>query len=219
MSCVRTGTMGKYMRKSKLTGELSVMEVSRQSSVGTDQSSIGSAQSSIGVRTRARTLALRRLQNPTSSPAGDNFSPPCYLQLRSRRLEKPSVAATKNMDSVAESSPEADVAGGEASFGENVLETEANDRNVREKTPCSLMIRSSESTRTPGSATRSAAVTALTCRVRNAMHPNFPSAHEMEEFFAGSERLQQRAFIEKYNFDPVNDCPLAGRYEWVELDS
>ncbi|KAK8969417.1 Cyclin-dependent kinase inhibitor 4 [Platanthera guangdongensis] len=185
--------MGKYMRKSKLAGELSVMEVS--------------PQSSIGVRTRARTLALQRLQKP----AADNFSSPCYLQLRSRRLEKPSIAV-KNT----ESSPEADAGGAEASFGENVLESEATDRNVREKTPCSLMIRSSEAARTPSSSTRP---TALACRVRNARHQSIPNAHEMEEFFAGSERLQQSAFIEKYNFDPVNDCPLAGRYEWVELTS
>ncbi|KAK8941453.1 Cyclin-dependent kinase inhibitor 3 [Platanthera zijinensis] len=210
--------MGKYMRKSKLAGELSVMEVSRQSSIGSAQSSIASAQSSIGVRTRARTLALQRLQKPTA----DNFSSPCYLQLRSRRLEKPSIAVKSTgfhdpmSRPLAESSPEADAGGAEASFGENVLESEATDRNVREKTPCSLMIRSSEAARTPSSATRP---TALACRVRNARHQSIPSAHEMEEFFAGSERLQQRAFIDKYNFDPVNDCPLAGRYEWVELNS
>jgi hypothetical protein len=23
--------------------------------------------------------------------------------------------------------------------------------------------------------------------------------------------------ISRYNFDPVNDCPLPGRYEWVKL--
>ncbi|XP_020530959.1 cyclin-dependent kinase inhibitor 5 [Amborella trichopoda] len=62
--------MGKYMRKGKGSGEVAVMEVSSPS---------------LGVRTRARTLALQksatataRLQKPTS-----------YLQLRSRRLEKP----------------------------------------------------------------------------------------------------------------------------------
>lgn len=68
--------MGKYMRKTKTAGEVAVMEVS---------------QSSLGVLTRAKTLALRRLQQSPPSSA----SPPgsgSYLQLRSRRLEKPPVA-------------------------------------------------------------------------------------------------------------------------------
>lgn len=65
--------MGKYIRKAKTTGELAVMEVS---------------QSSLGVRTRARTLALQKSPAPPS-PAAASGS---YLQLRSRRLEKPPVA-------------------------------------------------------------------------------------------------------------------------------
>ncbi|KAK9282434.1 hypothetical protein L1049_005351 [Liquidambar formosana] len=64
--------MGKYMKKSKITGDVAVMEVS---------------QSSMGVRTRAKTLALQRLQSTLTPPQKlDNSS---YLQLRSRRLEKP----------------------------------------------------------------------------------------------------------------------------------
>lgn len=66
--------MGKYMRKSKMTGEVAVMEVV--------------SQSSLGVRTRAKTLALQK--NTTSSAS--------YLQLRSRRLQKslpPSQTASK----------------------------------------------------------------------------------------------------------------------------
>lgn len=113
--------MGKYMRKAKLSGEVAVMEVS--------------AQSAIGVRTRARTLALQRLQKSPFSPAADNSSSSssCYLQLRSRRLEKAAVAV-KARDSLepkilaaAEASPEAD-GGLEVSFGENVLEFEIRDR-------------------------------------------------------------------------------------------
>lgn len=71
--------MGKYMRKTKSLGEVAVMEVS---------------QSSLGVLTRAKTLALRRLQqSPTPSPASpaSPVASGSYLQLRSRRLEKPPV--------------------------------------------------------------------------------------------------------------------------------
>ncbi|XAR60971.1 hypothetical protein NMG60_11034536 [Bertholletia excelsa] len=60
--------MGKYMRKAKITENVAVMEVV--------------SQSSIGVRTRAKTLALQRLQSQPPSPESS------YLQLRSRRLEK-----------------------------------------------------------------------------------------------------------------------------------
>ncbi|XP_052184380.1 cyclin-dependent kinase inhibitor 5-like [Diospyros lotus] len=59
--------MGKYMRKAKVRGDVAVTEAVSQS---------------LGVRTRAKTLALRRLQ---SARKDDSSS---YLQLRSRRLEK-----------------------------------------------------------------------------------------------------------------------------------
>jgi hypothetical protein len=69
--------MGKYMKKPKITGEVALlMELSH----------------SIGVCTRAKALALQRLQKTTPSPAvaptpdASSFS---YLQLRSRRLQKP----------------------------------------------------------------------------------------------------------------------------------
>lgn len=65
--------MGKYMRKAKISADVAVMEVS---------------QSTLGVRTRAKTLALQRLQSSSPSNVSDSS---CYLQLRSRRLEKPPV--------------------------------------------------------------------------------------------------------------------------------
>ncbi|GJN30235.1 hypothetical protein PR202_gb18525 [Eleusine coracana subsp. coracana] len=60
--------MGKYMRKAKASGEVAVMEVS------------GGAL--LGVRTRSRTLALQRAKGEPGETAE-------YLELRSRRLEKP----------------------------------------------------------------------------------------------------------------------------------
>ncbi|XP_020692256.1 cyclin-dependent kinase inhibitor 5 [Dendrobium catenatum] len=211
--------MGKYMRKAKLAGEVAVMEVS--------------AQSSIGVRTRARTLALQRHQKQSSSSSSsssssvDNSSSSssssCYLQLRSHRLEKPAInlnpreASESNICADVEALPEAD-GGVETSFGENVLDFDCRDRNARETTPCSL-IRTSETVRTPGSSTRLTPANAFNRSVQNVMDQNIPSAHEIEEFFAGTERLQQIKFMEKYNFDPLNDFPLPGRYEWVKLDA
>lgn len=79
--------MGKYMmRKAKFTDDVAVMEVSQSTSTA------------IGVRTRAKTLALQRLQSSSTTAPPSPQQPPssdlvsdssCYLELRSRRLEKP----------------------------------------------------------------------------------------------------------------------------------
>ncbi|XP_059651821.1 cyclin-dependent kinase inhibitor 4-like isoform X2 [Cornus florida] len=68
--------MGKYIRKSRTKGEIAIMEVSQ----------------SLGVRTRAKTLALQRLQkSAVTHPSTAAVSGGSYLQLRSRRLEKPPI--------------------------------------------------------------------------------------------------------------------------------
>ncbi|RXH98013.1 hypothetical protein DVH24_010338 [Malus domestica] len=70
--------MGKYMKKSKPTREVAIMEVS-------------DSQPSLGVRTRAKTLALQRsLAQPVTSAS--------YLQLHSHRLEKPQILMTKRLE-------------------------------------------------------------------------------------------------------------------------
>ncbi|KAK6255159.1 Cyclin-dependent kinase inhibitor domain - like 4 [Theobroma cacao] len=263
--------MGKYIRKAKTAGEVAVMEVS---------------QSSLGVRTRAKTLALQRLQKSSTSPATVASAPVTedgsYLQLRSRRLEKPPimvhhhdskrqkqqqqqqgskkescgqnpnpnsnsrVRVGSGSGSAAEKKKEGEIGreeivqenngndntnncsnnnnneskdfgGVEASFGENVLDIEARERSARESTPCSL-IRDPESIRTPGSTTRPTSSAETNQRVQNSTRRHIPTAQEMDEFFAVAEEEQQRQFIEKYNFDPVNDKPLPGRYEWEKVD-
>ncbi|XP_030922763.1 cyclin-dependent kinase inhibitor 4-like [Quercus lobata] len=229
--------MGKYIRKAKTRGELAVMEVS---------------QSSLGVRTRAKTLALQNSNSNSNS----------YLQLRSRRLQKPlpNVVVNGTHDSKRHKNSNATTAAAatttandnnskeahilnhdeivgvedtnqqednlinktdfgvqEASFGENVLDFEARERSTRESTPCSL-IRDPDNIRTPGSTTRPTCSTETNRRTQNATQRHIPTSHEIDEFFAGAEEEQQRQFVEKYNFDPVSDKPLPGRYEWEKLD-
>ncbi|KAJ0249130.1 Cyclin-dependent kinase inhibitor 6 [Hirschfeldia incana] len=41
-----------------------------------------------------------------------------------------------------------------------------------------------------------------------------PTPGEIEEFLSELEDKDQKRFIEKYNFDIVNDKPLQGRYKW-----
>ncbi|XP_065010785.1 uncharacterized protein LOC103989935 isoform X3 [Musa acuminata AAA Group] len=61
--------MGRYARKAKIDGKAAVTEAVHH-------------QPSLGVHTRAKTLALKRLQETSPDTAS------CYLQLRSRCLEK-----------------------------------------------------------------------------------------------------------------------------------
>ncbi|KAK8562915.1 hypothetical protein V6N13_018533 [Hibiscus sabdariffa] len=44
-----------------------------------------------------------------------------------------------------------------------------------------------------------------------------PSQEEIEEFFSVAEKYEQKRFVEKYNYDPVKDMPVDGRYQWVRL--
>lgn len=127
------------MRKSKIRGDVAAKDVS---------------QPFLGVRTRAKTLALQRLQSSAEllPPNPD----PCYLELRSRRLEKPTLVRQnmQNYEKVSSTKdclncPEKEEFGSgsvskeeggvcrafqtrdleiEASFGENNLESEARER-------------------------------------------------------------------------------------------
>ncbi|CAI8583054.1 unnamed protein product [Vicia faba] len=193
--------MGKYMKKPKTAGDVAAVIMEAPSHAP-----------AVGVRTRAKTLALQK-----SPPQNTDSS--AFLQLRSRRLRKvtPPPQPRRENDSIKtlgnfcaeEENFDFSI---EGSFGENFLEFEGLDRSTRESTPCSL-IRDSSSIHTPGSTTRQ--------RTHRIIHKhiqrNIPTAYEMDEFFAFAEKQQQAIFMEKYNFDVVNDVPLPGRYEWVHV--
>ncbi|KAK4778225.1 hypothetical protein SAY87_018412 [Trapa incisa] len=102
----------------------------------------------------------------------------------------------------------------EASFGENIPEFDCRDRGTRESTPCSL-IRDPDVIRTPGSSTRPSVGDYR--RASGIENRHIPTSQEMDEFFANAEEEQRRSFIKKYNYDPVNDKPLPGRFEWKKL--
>ncbi|KAF2539815.1 hypothetical protein F2Q68_00018769 [Brassica cretica] len=87
--------------------------------------------------------------------------------------------------------------------------------SARESTPCNF-VEDLEIIVTPGSSTRS-----MRTPTRNS---TVPTIGELEEFFAYAEQQQQRMNthvfqknIFRYNFDIVNDVPLTGRYEWVQV--
>lgn len=200
--------MGKYLRKSNTKHEAT------------------QHNSPLGVRTRAKTLALQ--------------TPSDYLQLRSRRLQKIVIGAdlkrprrqnpnfrsrlgdgSVNFGSgcVEESQKvvKDDVEGAiEGSFGENMVDFDGRERGTRETTPCSL-IRVRDTVGTPSS-TKSANLTEGNRITQNSTGRHIPMANDMDTFFSSAEKQQQKEFEEKYNYDPVNDEPLPGRYEWVKVD-
>ncbi|KAL1550321.1 cyclin-dependent kinase inhibitor 3-like [Salvia divinorum] len=173
--------MGKCTKNVKMTADVALTDVS---------------QSYLGIRTHTKALGLfQRLPSDA-----------CYLQLRSRRLEKimQSQNSRRNYGCRGEEDAEigrheelspSDSADGEGSGieAENNLDSDVRESSTRTKQACSSP------------------------RAQNALVRIAPPAHELEEFFAREEQLVQRRFVEKYNFDIVKDLALRGRYEWVAV--
>nr|XP_043611322.1 cyclin-dependent kinase inhibitor 3-like [Erigeron canadensis] len=201
--------MGKFMRKPKLTRDkVAIIDV------------VVSSPSSLGVRTRAKTLALQKLQDSSNSTIQ---TPPelrrevGYLQLRSRRLEKqnPDRGFLNGSGFIVTRVEKAEQETEECCyFGENNVEFDAREeRSTRESTPCSLIGTPSSSSKRCRNLEASNQVT------QNTITRSMPLAQEIEEFFARHEQEQQRQFADKYNFDIVNENPLEGCYEWVRVES
>ncbi|CAD5171800.1 unnamed protein product [Musa acuminata subsp. malaccensis] len=237
--------MGKFVRKARIGGEKAVVEAAHpQPSLGArtrartltlkrfHESSLQVASSYLQLRSRRlekhfpvpssaksraasknRQRANRDTRISTYKPAETEVNPVTLVSLgsastRSRCSKEATTGA------ICEASPEGD-AEIEASSGENVLEFD-RCMSARETTPCSL-IRDSETIVSLGSTTWPTKSTA-SIKLQASVASCIPTAFELEEFFSGPEQLQQRSFMEKYNFDVVKDQPLPGRYEWVKLD-
>lgn len=109
---------------------------------------------------------------------------------------------------------------GEQFFGESPMvagpsNKDRHRRRTRESTPDSY----AWSVEAPGSTSRTRR--ARRSQGRSLSAPPFnraneaPSTSEIEAFFQGAEQQERRRFIERYNFDPVSERPLRGRYEWT----
>ncbi|XP_024984918.1 cyclin-dependent kinase inhibitor 5-like [Cynara cardunculus var. scolymus] len=227
--------MGKYMRrKSKTTGEVSSMEVPSLGGVLTRAKTLALQRAAAAVATAGAgsyiQLRSRRLVKPNSQKKPkENCTPTTNPNKSSSRMKVNSVdscgSVEKLVDKEEENRQGIEIKGNlelaiddeEASFGENMLEFEGRGRSTRETTPCNL-IGDPDAIRTPGSSTKPTKSNDGKRRVQNTTSRHIPSTSEMDEFFTGPEKQQQRLFIEKYNFDPVKEKPLRGRYEWVKVD-
>ncbi|WCJ33219.1 Cyclin-dependent kinase inhibitor family protein [Euphorbia peplus] len=226
--------MGKYMRKVKTTGEVAVMDLSlgvrtRAKTLALQRQArlppSPPASSAGYLQLRSRRLVkppvlLHDSKRPKQGKNSEAHNPNPNLDagsiVRVPPEDSPTLGSRVNEDGV-EGNKESGDLGVEGSFGENVLDIEGRGRYSRESTPCSL-IRDPETIRTPSSTTRPTNSTETDRRIQNSTHRHIPTAQEMDQFFAKAELEQQRQFMEKYNFDPVNDKPLPGRYEWEKLD-
>ncbi|KAG9143521.1 hypothetical protein Leryth_015947, partial [Lithospermum erythrorhizon] len=102
-------------------------------------------------------------------------------------------------------------------FGENNLGFQPIQSAVRESTHSNL-ISDVGNISTPDSSTWHPSLTAENQRPQSLILTNIPSMPEVDDLFAHFEQQQQQLFIEKYNFDIVNELPLPGRYEWVKVN-
>lgn len=105
----------------------------------------------------------------------------------------------------------------EVSSTENIMDYDSRER--RETTPSSNSRENSGTWGTPGGFTTSCSVHSGENDMipRTMRLPDAPTSQEMEDFFAAAEAREKKRFTERYNYDPVNDLPLPGRYEWVRL--
>ncbi|KAL0844187.1 hypothetical protein Bca101_017433 [Brassica carinata] len=239
--------MGKYIKKkNKLEGEaIALMDVSPSSSLGVltrakslalerrlQKPSSPNPPSSSKQKTTdcsgGSYLQLRSRRLQKKPPIVVIRSSKRRKQQQQRRKEERN-PNPQNLDSIggsrSESVSESVVFGKEKDLnGGNSKELEGCEsfnRTTRESTPCSL-IRKQESTTSPGSSAKLSNGISDNSNQRDesfaGSHRHLPTTPEMDQFFSGAEEEQQKQFIEKYNFDPVNEQPLPGRFEWKKVD-
>ncbi|KAK6916469.1 Cyclin-dependent kinase inhibitor domain [Dillenia turbinata] len=95
------------------------------------------------------------------------------------------------------------------SEGMEIQQSKSRERDSRETTPVSDLCVPDEMDSTAEKSNRHI--------LRSSAAAKMPSTAEIEEFFASAEKLEQKRFIDKYNYDIVKDVPLQGRFQWVRL--
>lgn len=95
-------------------------------------------------------------------------------------------------------------------FGADIS-TSLNDGFSREATPLNELSSGYLNHLMESSKTRKHPSSASSCVAK------MPLTAEIEEFFSGAEKYEQKRFADKYNYDIVKDVPLEGRYQWVCL--
>ncbi|CAM8912320.1 unnamed protein product [Rhodiola kirilowii] len=102
--------------------------------------------------------------------------------------------------------------------GESVVEVFFADDEKSTETEFGEAIRVFRREASEGKMSKTRAPANTRSNLQGGSEGRMPSEAELEDFFAAVENRIQQRFIQKYNYDVVNDVPLAeGRYEWVPL--
>ncbi|XP_010488593.1 PREDICTED: cyclin-dependent kinase inhibitor 5-like [Camelina sativa] len=182
--------MGKYIKKSKIAGDLSVKDISHPTTLG------------FRTRSAAKNLPLHRLRSHSDKAESLN-----YLQPRSRRLVKlPLLSSTKKQQRL-------------ISVGHECQKRNSRAKNVpaEKKTVALVTTETEEDCGDNENTSRADRAFDLESGNRSIVRDSEAIRSEIEDFFAYAEQQQHRLFIQKYNFDIVSDNPLPGRYEWVKV--
>ncbi|XP_031491278.1 cyclin-dependent kinase inhibitor 5-like [Nymphaea colorata] len=224
--------MGRYMRKCKGVGEVAVMEVSQVAGVRTRARALAalrrnSSAAAVVGELQVSYLELRSRRLVKSAPArGKNAELPARVPAPAEREVNSGAAAaceaevrtSSNGSSVEDDAPGAGRCGDvsdlevEVSLGETAVDYECSG-SIREAAASSNLGEESEALES----TTSPDVNNYGDHGRKTSKRSAPSVSEIEEFFAAFDKEEQRRFTERYNYDPVKDVPLAGRYEWVKV--
>ncbi|CAL9082042.1 unnamed protein product [Musa textilis] len=207
--------MGKHLSKRRQIGELAVMEATKPK----------------GARTRTRTRTARRLalaaldgrRISKKRKATEEYHQISNLELRSCSVVlKPRIArSAANSGGRRNSSPELSRISRSSSDASSEA-AETPFRSSEELDDATFFRRNGERKETTAWSNDGDATSDLESTVEMGSRGRStaiatPSDAELEEFFAGAERDLRRRFVERYNFDVVEDVPLAGRYEWIPL--
>ncbi|KAK4767630.1 hypothetical protein SAY87_023489 [Trapa incisa] len=223
------------MKKSKISVELSLSDISTRSTTALD-----------GVCTRAKTLALRRLfLNSTINPSSNSFSSSssssasCYLELRSRRLRRPSQTPVKLRNQVTrpiqgpEGSPDfrstfncerdrISPACSRVAVHSGLASPASSDREEIQSSCEGHFGETTERGTACGASEEQTDRRTTSTMIGRLIEgdenfPGSPTALELDEFFGSAEEQQRQLFMEKYNFDVLTETPLRGPFQWVRV--
>ncbi|MCD7465109.1 hypothetical protein HAX54_000570 [Datura stramonium] len=187
--------MGRYMRKCKGIGEVTIMEVS---DVDMDVPATKKRKICDGdVKLSPALLRLRSHSGVADTP-GSLVSP---------------ASSVNSKENCASSEPAGSPTSCCSSYGS--LDLDENGMEVIASAENRVQTRSS-SERQAESGELESTKMARHESPRRRMPEIKPSENEIEEFLAKCEKDMLKRFREKYNFDFEKEEPLEGRYEWVQ---
>ncbi|OIT28532.1 PREDICTED: cyclin-dependent kinase inhibitor 1 isoform X1 [Nicotiana attenuata] len=181
--------MGRYMRKCKGIGEVTIMDVSDDVDLDVPTMTTKKRKLSSDGDVKLISPALLRCRSQSGvgdAQAGSLVSPASSVNLNDASNLDQDLASCCSRNGSTEVTKS------------NAKSLDLNENNVVASAESKEEKLSSERQRTP---------------------EKMPSEKEIEDFFAVRKKTIFKRFREKYNFDFEKEEPLEGRYEWVRIAS